>query len=167
MRRFFATSLVGLMLTSTSAFAADNGQVIAPAVTTAAAAAIAQNPALAGNQTVAANIDFSPRFGTEKRPMVLPALYATTVGLQAYDAYSTLTVLKNGGVEANPVMKGLTKNAPAFVALKAGVAAMSIMAAEKMWKDHNKVGAIVTMLASNGFMAYVAAHNAGVLNQVR
>jgi hypothetical protein len=161
MRRFLAASMFGVMLTATPAFAADDdGQVIAPAVTTAAAA-------LAQNQTLAANIDFSPRFKTERRPMVLPALYATTVGLQAYDAYSTLTVLKSGGVEANPVMKGITKNPTAFVALKAGVAAMSIMASEKMWKDGNKVGAIVTMLASNGFMAYVAAHNTRVLNQVR
>lgn len=167
MRRFLATSVAALMLTSASAFAADdNGQVLAPAVT-AAAITLAQNPALAGNQTLNANIDFSPRLGTEKRPMVLPALYATTVGLQAYDAYSTLTVLKHGGVEANPVMKGLTRNPTAFVALKAGVAAMSIMAAEKMWKSNNKVGAIATMLASNGFMAYVAAHNTRVLNQVR
>ena len=161
MRRFLAASMFGVMLTATPAFAADdNGQVIAPAVTAAATA-------LAQNATLASSIDFSPRLRTDRRPMVLPALYATTVGLQAYDAYSTLTVLKNGGVEANPVMKGITKNPTAFVALKAGVAAMSIMAAEKMWKDHNKVGAIVTMLASNGFMAYVAAHNTRVLNQIR
>lgn len=45
-------------------------------------------------------------------------------------------------VEANPVMKTVTKSPIAFVALKATVAATSIMAAEKMWKSGNRTGAV-------------------------
>ena len=162
MRRLFTIATLGAMLTSAPVFAADdnNTQSLAPAVT-AAATALAQNP------TVANAIDFTPRHTEDKRPAVLPALYAGTVALQAYDAYSTLSVLKHGGMEANPVMKNVVKSPTAFVALKAGVATMSIMAAEKMWKSNNRVGAVITMVASNGFMAWVAAHNASVLNQVR
>ena len=36
-----------------------------------------------------------------------------------------------------------------------------------MWKDNNRLGAVLTMVASNGFMAAVAAHNAAVLQRVR
>jgi hypothetical protein len=51
--------------------------------------------------------------------------------------------------------------------LKAGMTVMSIMAAERMWKDDNRVGAVLTMVASNGLMAMVAMHNASVLSKVR
>ena len=53
--------------------------------------------------------------------------------------------------------------ATAFVALKATVAATSIMAAEKMWKHGNRIGAIGVMVASNVAMGFVAANNARVL----
>lgn len=159
MRRILISSLVGVMLSATSAFAAEgDGQTLATAV----AAVTSAVPSVD-----AAAITFAPRYQPARRPMVLPALYVGTAALQAYDAYSTMAVLKHGGIEANPVMKNVVKSPVAFVALKAGVAAASIMAAEKMWKNNNRVGAIVTMVATNGFMAYVAAHNAGVLNKVR
>jgi hypothetical protein len=99
--------------------------------------------------------------------MVLPALYGMSAALQGFDAYSTLSVLKHGGMEANPVMKGITKSPIAFIGLKAGVTAMSIVAAERMWKNNNRVGAIVTMVVTNGLMSAVAANNAKVLSRVR
>jgi hypothetical protein len=96
----------------------------------------------------------------------MSSLYTTTALLQGYDAYSTLAVLKHGGVEANPVMKGLTKSPAAFIGLKAGMATLSIVSAERMWRRGNRVGAVATMVASNVFMGYVAAHNARVLDRV-
>lgn len=53
------------------------------------------------------------------------------------------------------------------VALKATVAATSVMAAEKMWKNGNRLGAIGVMVASNVAMGFVAANNARVLARVR
>src|SRR5262249_14687815 len=101
------------------------------------------------------------------RPIALPTLYAGSVFLQSYDAYSTLTALNNGGTEANPLMKGMTKSPVAFIGLKAGVTMMSIMAAEHLWKGNNRLGAVLTMVATNGFMAAVAAHNSAVLHSVQ
>jgi hypothetical protein len=64
-------------------------------------------------------------------------------------------------------MKGITNNPVAFIGLKAGVTMMSIVAAERMWKENNRLGAILTMAATNGFMAAVAAHNSAVLHRVQ
>src|SRR5690349_19821482 len=120
MRRLIVTAVMGLMMTSSSVFAADaetTTQVLTPAVT-AAATSLAQKLDLTASSV---NVGFQgPR-----RPTLLPALYAGSALLQGYDAYSTLTVLKHGGVEANPMMKTLTKNPGVFIGLKAGVAAMS------------------------------------------
>ena len=159
MRRTLVGSLVGLLLMTSSAFAADDNTTTAvtPAI---AAAATSLVPDLAANITTAPRI--APR-----RPLVLPSLYAGSAFLQGYDAYSTLAALKNGGTEANPLMKGITKSPVAFIGLKAGVTMMSIMAAERLWKDNNRLGAVLTMVASNGFMAAVAAHNAAVLQRVK
>ena len=163
MRRLLVASLMGVLLTASTTFAADQkgGLAISPAVT-AAVAALA--PRL---DVVAANAQISPRSFRYGRPTLLPALYGTSAFLQGYDAYSTLTVLQHGGVEANPVMKGITKNPAAFIGLKASVTMMSIIAAERMWKRNNRFGAVMTMVVSNSLMAMVAANNARVLSQVR
>jgi hypothetical protein len=162
MHRLFAVSLAGVLLTASPVFAADQdgAATVSPAVT---AAAVTLAPRLDTAETRA----FVNRWNTPKRPAPLLALYGTSALLQGYDAYSTLTVLKGGGVEANPVMQSLTKSPAAFIGLKAGMTVLSIMAAEKMWKNHNRVGAMVTMIVSNGLMAAVAANNAKVLSRVR
>ena len=69
-----------------------------------------------------------------------------------------------GGTEANPVMKGAASNPAAMIGVKAAVTTLSIVAAERMWKNHNPVGAVATMLVSNGLMAWVAMHNASVVS---
>lgn len=162
MRRLLVASLAGVLMTATTTFAADqNGNAsVSPAVSVSAVA-------LAPLAEAAANLPVATRNFEPRRPSILPALYGASGFLQAYDAYSTLTVLKHGGVEANPIMKGATKNPAALLGIKAGVTTLSIMAAERMWKNHNRVGAIVTMVVSNGLMAMVAANNASVLKQVR
>jgi hypothetical protein len=162
MRRILVGSLVGVLLTASSAFAADDSTATAltPAIA-AAATTLAQRPELA------AGINFAPRRSTTGRPLVLPTLYASSAVLQGYDAYSTLNAIKHGATEANPVMKGVTRSPMAFIGLKAGVTVMSIMAAERMWKNNNRLGAVLTMVASNSMMAMVAAHNASVLARVK
>jgi hypothetical protein len=99
--------------------------------------------------------------------LVLPALYVSLAGLQAYDAFSTLTVLKRGGVEANPVMKGIVGSPLALVAVKAGTTAGSICVAERLWRQNRKGQAIALMVATNGLMAAVAAHNTSVMRGIK
>jgi len=160
MRRIVLTTVMGLMLTASSVLAADEegAKSLAPTIA-AAATSIAQKTDLAAVKAA--------QFKAPRRPMLLPTLYAGSALLQGYDAYSTLSALKSGATEANPLMKGITKSPVAFIALKAGMTTVSIMAAERMWKDNHRVRAIVVMAVSNGMMAMVARHNAGVLNRVR
>ena len=107
------------------------------------------------------------RWTPVQRPSILPALYVGSAVLQAFDAYSTLSGLKAGASEANPLMKSATSSPVAFIGIKATVTVASIMAAERMWRGHNRIGAIEVMAATNGMMAMVAAHNASVLSTIR
>lgn len=107
---------------------------------------------------------FTPR---ARRPLALPALYAAQAALQALDAHSTYAALNRGGVEANPLMKGVVGNKGAMMAVKAGVAASTIWVAERMWKKGNRAGAIATMLVVNGITAAVVANNYKVASTLR
>lgn len=118
----------------------------------------------AGQTASISRSNFEPRV---KRPMVLPAMYAAQVALQALDAHSTYSALNRGGVEANPMMKGVVQNKGAMMAVKAGVAASTIWIAERMWKRGNRVGAIATMLIANGVTAAVVANNYKVASSLR
>lgn len=161
MRRLLFATLLGVAL-STPAFAADATDTLP------AALVIAPTTIAAASSSVAANVDVATRSDWKYgRPSMLPALYATSAALQGFDAYSTLTALKNGGREANPLMKGITKSPVAFVAMKAGVTMASIMASEQLWKTHHRVGAIGLMVASNLMMGVVAKHNAQVLSNLK
>jgi len=102
-----------------------------------------------------------------ERSLILPTLYVSLSALQAYDVYSTLTAIRHGATEANPLMQGVVGNPTAFVAMKAGVTGVSIYAAERLWRQNRKKSAVLLMVASNGLMAWVAAHNASVLSAVR
>ena len=159
MRRTFAASVLATLLVAAPAFAAAaDADARVPALDLTAVAAAAAAPAEQAPPNFTSTIEARLR-----RPGALPALYVASAALQGYDAYSTLTVLKNGGIEANPFMKSVVKQPVAFVALKAGVTATSILAAEKLWKNGNRVGAIGLMVASNAVMGFVAANNARVL----
>jgi len=162
MRRLLVATILGAAL-SMPAFAADNDtQTAALSVASTASVAAATNTTIAGDADVAPVQNF--KYG---RPSLLPALYATSAALQGYDAYSTMNALKHGGVEANPVMKSVVKSPVAFVALKAGVTTASIMAAEQLWKNNHRIGAIGLMVASNVMMGMVAANNARVLGSLK
>ena len=160
MRRMLVASFLGVVLSASSLYAADQEGTAAMVPVLSLAAA--------NTPLIPASLNVMPRMPVRaRRPMVLPALYVGSAALQAYDAFSTLSVLKAGGTEANPLMKHVTKSPVAFVALKAGMTTMSVMAAERMWKNHNRMGAILTMAGSNALMAVVAANNARVLGRVR
>ena len=89
---------------------------------------------------------------------VLVPLYVSFATLQMLDAHSTIRALRAGGVEANPLLKGLADKPAALVALKAGVALSTIVLADKV-RGRSRVGAIVLMAALNSAYATVVAHN--------
>jgi hypothetical protein len=175
MHRFLVASVAGVMLMTVSpAFAADETATpgVAPVEIAATpsvvprldtAAAVAEATASWPVRLDAGQTPFNPY----RRPAALPGLYAATIALQGYDAYSTLAARTAGARETNPLMQAAVKNPAVFVALKAGVATLSILAAERLWKDGHRVRAVVTMVVSNSVTAMVAANNASVLRRLR
>jgi hypothetical protein len=96
---------------------------------------------------------------------VLPALYLSLAGLNAFDAYSTTRGLAGGATESNPLMKPMAGNPAVLWAVKGAVTATSIVMAERLWKSNRKAQAVAVMVISNGMMAMVAARNASVLRK--
>jgi len=96
----------------------------------------------------------------------LVGLYASTVTLQMLDVRSTYAVIARGGVEGNPLLTGVVQNKGSFIALKAGLAASTILAARQLAK-RNKVAAVVTLTALNCAYASVVAHNFDLARQMR
>jgi hypothetical protein len=94
----------------------------------------------------------------QQRPRALVPLYVSFAALQGLDVHSTTRALRNGAVEANPLMKGLAGNPVALSAVKGAGAAGVIYASEKIWKK-NKVAAVVFMVAANAGLAFVVQHN--------
>ena len=97
---------------------------------------------------------------------LMNSLYASTAVMQALDVHSTLSALNSGGVEANPMMSGLTRNKAAFIAVKAAVATSTILATRQLAK-RNKVAAVVTLVAINTAYAFVASNNYRVANSLK
>ena len=104
---------------------------------------------------------------SQARPSLLPALYVGSAALQAFDTYSTLTALKSGAIESNPLMRTMVGNPAALITAKAGITAVSIYTAERLWRGHHRIGAITLMAVSNGLMAIIAAHNVAVIRSLR
>lgn len=122
----------------------------------------------AGLPPLAGDVDWTLpllHIGAPKRGAVLPVLYVSLAGLNAYDAYSTSVGVAAGAREANLLMGGLASNPAAFWATKGAVTAGSIVIAEQLWRKHRRVAAISMMAVSNGIMAMVAANNARVLGR--
>jgi hypothetical protein len=101
------------------------------------------------------------------RGLVLPALYVSVAAFEIYDGLSTTTGLKQGAVEANPLMTRIAGKSLALWAVKGGVTTASIFAAERLWRQHRRAEAIVMMVAVNGVVMAVAARNASVTRSVR
>jgi hypothetical protein len=99
------------------------------------------------------------------RGSVLPSLYASLIGLQAYAGYSTNRGLKNGASESNAFLGVLSKHPAAVWAVKGGAAFASIYVAERLWRTHHRGQAIAVMAVSSGVMAAVAANNAAIIRR--
>ncbi len=101
------------------------------------------------------------------RPPILPVLYASFVGLEVYDGYSTSRGLADGATEGNALVRWAVGNPATLWAVKGGAAAASIYLAERLWTHHHRAQAIAVMVASNALMAAVAAGNLSVLRAQR
>ncbi len=87
--------------------------------------------------------------------------------MQGYDTYSTLSAIRKGTAEVNPLMMRVAGQPAVFVAIKGATTAGSIYAAERLWRSHRKGAAIALMAVTTGMLAVVAANNASVLRRLR
>jgi hypothetical protein len=139
---------VGLVLAATAARAQD---IIVPAATPSPL--FAADPA---TTTVPAAQEVARREAAGRG--VLVPLYVSFGALQMLDAHSTLRAVRAGGVEQNPLLRGVVNQPVAFVALKAGVAASTIALADKV-RGRSRIGAIVLMAALNSVYTAVVVQN--------
>jgi hypothetical protein len=160
MFRTVAAALVAAFFVTAVPAAADDHDVTLTAAAADSEAAPAPRP-------LAADVDWSlPAVhigGPVRRGGLLPALYVSLAGLNAFDAYSTSVGLSRGAREANPLMQSVAGNPAALWAVKGGATDASIFVAERLWKSNRRAQAIAVMVVTNGMMAVVAARNASVL----
>jgi len=115
--------------------------------------------------SLAPPIKLAPAKGSFVGGSMLRSMYASLGMLQAYDVYSTKKAMATGAIEQNPLLQGTVANRAAFIGLKIAMSAGPIYEAEKLWRNHHRVGAIALMVASNGIMMGVAAHNASIIRK--
>ena len=101
----------------------------------------------------------------DRRPALLLPLYGSFVTLQALDVMTTMRALNQGGHEANPLMAGAVGSPAAFVALKAASTVSTVIASEKLRRDH-PVAAVLLMVGVNSLMATVVAHNVATESRI-
>jgi Domain of unknown function (DUF5658) len=143
---------------------------MAPTASRAQSGAESPDPPEAEAQALVVRHPFQPAPPIEApptRPMVLPPLYAGFAALQVFDGYTTTHGVQAGAEEANPLLDPFAGNEAAIWALKAGVTAVAIVAAEQLWRRHHRAQAIAVMVVSNTVMGVVAAHNATVTSAAR
>lgn len=85
-------------------------------------------------------------------------LSAVSVGTTALDVHSTMVALRAGGREANPAMRWVERHPGRYVALRASLAALTVVAARKARKRDRllAIGALVGVSALN---VWAAQHN--------
>jgi uncharacterized protein DUF5658 len=125
------------------------------------------SPAAAQDDETAPPLKLQPKSGSLAGASVLRSMYASLGVLQAYDVYSTRKALRHGAVERNPFMQGAVGNQALFIGLKVAMTAGPVYQAEKLWRNHHRIGAVALMAVSNGIMMGVAAHNAAVIRQAQ
>lgn len=97
------------------------------------------------------------------RGTLLPSLYVSLAGLNAYDAYSTTKGYSAGATETNNVLRAAASRPAVMWAIKGGITAGSIVVAERLWRTHHRVHAVGMMVLTNSLMTVVAVRNSSVL----
>jgi len=100
----------------------------------------------------------TPVEGDGRPSVIMQSLYVTTAVVQMLDAHSTLKAVDAGADELNSIVAPLSHHAPAFVALKAGMAAAFIYGGHTMSK-HHKAGAVITLGVLNAAYLAISIHN--------
>ncbi len=135
-----------------------------------ARAQVADAPVQAEESAAAAAVPVDSTIGSGSAALKMPStgwsapalqLSLTTAfaSLQALDTATTLHSVRGGtGTEANPIMGGLAQHAAAFIGIKAGLTAATIMSMRGLSKNHPKAAAL-TLIVLNAGSAFVVGSN--------
>ena len=102
--------------------------------------------------------DATPETDRSTSPVLLAALDALTVTSHALDVHSTLSSLDRGAVEANPLLRGVSKHPAALIGVKAALGVSLIYVTRKIAKS-NQVVATLASVAVNSVLLTAAHHN--------
>jgi hypothetical protein len=94
-------------------------------------------------------------------PALMASLYSGYAGLAAADGYLTWQAVHNGAVETNPMVAPIARDAPGLTAFKFATGAATLLAVERIRRDHPRA-AMWIMAAANGGMVWVVWHNSQV-----
>jgi hypothetical protein len=92
---------------------------------------------------------------------LMTPLYSSFAGLSAADGYLTWLAVHNGGVEANPVVAPIARDAAGLAAYKFATGAATYLAVERIRRDHPRA-AVWMMVVANSGMMWVVWHNSQV-----
>jgi hypothetical protein len=164
---FFAAFSLLLIAGSASAQTVATTEPTRPAIATMASNLFAENAGASLRLAEAApavapiSVERGPSRGA-----LLPALYAAQVTLQVMDVHSSFKAFDQGAVEGNPMMRPFVGSKAGMLTVKVGVAAGTMIAAEHLWKNGNRVQAVALMVACNALSGYVVSHNMRLTNQL-
>ena len=131
--------------------------VFATGLVLAAAPVHAQSFEIVNDESV-----ISPVPAARPLRIALSAVSTSFVALQALDTVTTLRGISGGAaVEANPLVGDLARHPAAFVAVKSGLTAATVLSVHSMSKKHPKA-ALCTMLALNAASAFVVRSNISI-----
>jgi hypothetical protein len=155
----FVTLTILLVAVSSAADASSNAQLIA----TPLVASSVGRWHLTGPNSLAGAVEHQLQLSQvhprpAERPRLLIPMYVSFAALQAMDAHSTMKAIDRGYGEVNPLVAPSTRNGAAMAAMKVAVTASVIVCTERLWR-HNRVAAVVTMIAINSAYAAIVAHN--------
>jgi hypothetical protein len=94
-------------------------------------------------------------------PALMASLYSSYAGLAAADGYLTWQAVHSGAVETNPMVAPIVRDASGLAAFKFATGAATVLAVERIRRDHPRA-AMWIMVAANGGMAWVVWHNSQV-----
>jgi hypothetical protein len=106
-----------------------------------------------------AHVDDPDARTSSTRPLPLIPLYLSFATLQMFDVHSTMLAVHRGAHELNPLVRSIDAEPVAMTAFKLGTTAATVLFAEKLWRDHRRTAAVISMVALNGTYAWIVASN--------
>jgi hypothetical protein len=94
-------------------------------------------------------------------PIPMAPLYASFAGLTAADGYLTWRAVHNGATEANRFVAPVAGDAVGLTVLKVSTGAITVLAADRLRRQHPRTAMWMMVVANSGMM-FVVWHNAQV-----